>query len=56
VAALIKKDTGFDATLEIGGRGELSVWVDARKVAHKDHRGFPTDQALLAAVREALGG
>jgi len=54
VAALIKQETGLDATLEVGGRGELSVWVGGGKVAHKDHRGFPADQALLAAVREAL--
>lgn len=54
MAALIKQETGFDATLEVGGRGELSVWVDDRKVAVKDHRGFPGDPALLAAVREAL--
>jgi hypothetical protein len=54
VAALIKQDSGLDAELEVGGRGELSVWVNDRKVAHKDHKGFPSDQALLAAVREAL--
>jgi len=54
VAALIKQDSGLDATLEVGGRGELSVWVGDRKVAHKDHKGFPSDPSLLAAVREAL--
>ncbi len=54
MAALIKQETGLDAMLEVGGRGELSVWVGDRKVAHKDHRGFPADPALLAAVREAL--
>ena len=56
MAALIKQDLGLDAALELGGRGELSVWVDDKKVAHKDHRGFPSDQALLATVREALTG
>jgi hypothetical protein len=54
VAALIKQEVGLDAALEVGGRGELSVWVGDRKVANKDHRGFPSDQALLSAVREAL--
>lgn len=54
MAALIKQDCGLDATLEVGGRGELSVWVNDRKVAQKDHTGFPSDQTLLAAIREAL--
>jgi hypothetical protein len=54
VAALIKQESGLDAALEVGGRGELSVWVDGRKVAHKDHKGFPSDPSLLAMVREAL--
>jgi hypothetical protein len=54
VAALIKQETGEDATLEEGARGELSVWVNDHKVAHKDHKGFPADTALIAAVREAL--
>jgi len=56
VAALITKELGIDAALEVGGRGELSVWVNDLKVAHKDHRGFPADAALLASIREALAG
>jgi hypothetical protein len=54
VAALIKQELGLEATLEVGGRGELSVWVDDRKVAHKDHKGFPSDPSLLALMRAAL--
>jgi hypothetical protein len=54
VAALIKQETGLDAALEVGGRGELSVWVGDRQVARKDHKGFPTDAVLMADVREAL--
>lgn len=54
VAALIKQETGLDAVLEVGGRGELSVWVNDRKVANKDHKGFPADASLLALVREAV--
>jgi len=54
VAALIKQETGVDATLEVGGRGELSVWVGDRKVASKDHKGFPADAPLMALVRAAL--
>ena len=54
MAALIKQDTGLDATLEVGGRGELSVWVNDRRVASKDHKGFPADAQLRALVRETL--
>jgi hypothetical protein len=54
VAALIKQETGLDPALEVGGRGELSVWVHGLKVAAKDHKGFPADAQLLALVREAV--
>ena len=56
MAALIKQETGLEGALEVGGRGELSVWVNDLKVAHKDHKGFPADAALLASIREALAG
>jgi len=54
VAALIKQATGVDASLEVGGRGELSVWVGDRKIASKDNKGFPADVPLMALVRAAL--
>jgi hypothetical protein len=54
VAALIKQDSGMESDLEPGGRGELSVWVDGRKVADKTMRGFPADADLLKHVKEAL--
>jgi predicted Rdx family selenoprotein len=54
VAALIKQDAGVDSDLEPGGRGELSVWVDGRKVAEKTSRGFPGDTDVLQAVNAAL--
>jgi predicted Rdx family selenoprotein len=54
VAALIKQDSGTDADLEPGGRGELSVWVDGKKIAEKSMRGFPADADVLKAVRNAL--
>jgi len=55
VAALIKQDSGADADLEPGGRGELSVWVDGKKVAEKTFRGFPRDADVLKSVKGALG-
>ena len=54
MAALIKQDFGVDADVEPGGRGELSVWVDDKKVAEKTSRGFPADAVLLRAVKDAL--
>ena len=54
MAALIKKETGLDSELEVGGRGELSVWVGEKKVVEKSSRGFPSDTALVTAVKQAL--
>jgi predicted Rdx family selenoprotein len=54
VAALIKQDSGADADLEPGGRGELSVWVDGKKVVEKTMRGFPGDADVLKAVKAVL--
>ena len=54
MAALIKQDAGVDSDLEVGGRGELSVWVDGRKVLEKTLRGFPSDKDVLESVKTAL--
>lgn len=54
MAALIKQDAGADADLEPGGRGELSIWVDGRKLAEKSMRGFPADADVLKLVKDAL--
>jgi hypothetical protein len=51
---LIKDKLGADADVEPGGRGELSVWVDGKKVAEKSVRGFPADADLISAVEAAL--
>ena len=54
MAALIKQDTGIDAEIIQGGRGEFTVWVDDATVAKKDAGGFPTDDQIVTAVRAAL--
>lgn len=54
MAALIKQDAGADSDLEPGGRGELSVWVDGKKVVEKTARGFPADKDVLQAINQAL--
>jgi hypothetical protein len=56
VAALIKKETGLDSTLGVGGRGELSVWVGEKKVVERSVRGFPADATLITAVKQAIAG
>jgi hypothetical protein len=53
VAALIKQDTGIDAAIIVGGRGEFTVWVGEEIVAKKDANGFPTDEEVVTAVQRA---
>jgi hypothetical protein len=54
VAALIKDGLGVEAAVVEGARGEFSVRADGRIVAQKSSRGFPDDEAIVAAVRTAL--
>ena len=54
MAALIKTETGIEAELVVGGRGEFTVWVGDETVAKKDRNGFPSDEEAAAAVRRAL--
>jgi hypothetical protein len=54
VAAQLKQDLGLDAELVVGKSGELSVWVDTKKVAEKSWGKFPEPSAVVAAVKAAL--
>ena len=54
MAALIKQETGMDADLVEGGRGEFTVWVGKNVVSQKDSSGFPEDAVVLSAVQHAL--
>ena len=54
MAAELKRETGMDARLLVGGSGELSVWVDDRLVAEKKSGKFPSPEECVAAVRAAL--
>ena len=57
MAALIESQIGVSPDIVEGNRGEFSAWVDGRCVARKDPSiGFPTDDDILKAVREALAG
>ena len=55
MAAVIKKETGLDAELVEGGRGEFTVWVGNKLVAQKNANGFPSESEAVAAVLEGLG-
>lgn len=50
----ILRELGVKATLVRGGRGIFTVAVDGRVVARKTLDGFPTPEACVAAVRDAL--
>jgi hypothetical protein len=54
VAAILKQALGVDATLTPGKRGELSVWLDGRRILDKDLTcggEFPDETMVLAAIR-----
>jgi len=41
-----------DATLEVGGSGEFSVWVDGKRVLEKSGWRFPGPDDVVAAVKQ----
>lgn len=54
MAAEVKKTTGLDAQLKVGGSGEFTVWLDDRLVAEKKLGRFPSPEECAAAVKAAL--
>jgi hypothetical protein len=54
VADLLKKELDVETQLIAGDRGEFTVWVGDDVVARKGWLGFPDDQKVLAAVRNAI--
>jgi len=54
VAAELKKAIGVDTTLEVGGSGEFTVWVDGKMVAEKKWGRFPAPEDVVAAVRASM--
>jgi predicted Rdx family selenoprotein len=54
VAAAIKGAVNLDADIVEGSRGEFTVWVGDRVIARKGAGGFPSDDEIVAAVREAV--
>ena len=54
MAATIQDELGLSVTLEEGGRGEFTLWVDGEVVAKKSMHGFPDPAECVAAVRARL--
>lgn len=54
MAALLAGE-GIPASLRRGWIGELSAWVDGRKVARRPWLAPLPDEAYVAAVRRAIG-
>ncbi len=54
MAAVLQSALGVEADLIEGDRGEFTVWVDQRRVALKQNDEFPTEEAVVEAVRSAL--
>jgi hypothetical protein len=53
VADELRKQPGVDVQEVDGARGEFTVLVDGREVAHKAGDSLPTAEEVLAAVRAA---
>lgn len=54
MAARIKSELGAEAELIEGNRGEFTIWVGEQKVAEKGWLRFPSDEKVVAAVKDAL--
>jgi predicted Rdx family selenoprotein len=54
VADLLKRELGVETELVEGDRGEFTVRVGDHIVAAKNQSGFPEDDKVLEAVRQAI--
>ena len=54
MADLLKKELNVETQLIAGDRGEFTVWVGDEVVAKKNWLGFPDDEKVVKAGREAL--
>jgi selenoprotein W-related protein len=53
---VLKKELNLDAELKPGPSGSFFVEVDGRTVVKKDSLAFPTEQQIVEAVSQVLGG
>ena len=54
MAALIKRETGIEPRLVVGGWGEFAVLVNDKTVVKKGWLKLPGDERVLCAVLDAL--
>ena len=50
----MKKEDGVEVETVRGGLGELSVWIDGRKIVNTNRFAYPTPSGFLKKVRAAL--
>jgi predicted Rdx family selenoprotein len=55
VADVLRQELGVEAEMVRGSGGIFVVSVDGAPVARKTMDGFPTPEACLAAVKQAMG-
>ena len=53
-AAAIKQSLKLPVDLVVGNSGEYTVWVDSKQVLDKAGGDFPSDDAVVKAVKSAL--
>jgi hypothetical protein len=56
VAAEIKRATGLDSQLVVGGSGEFTVRLDDKLVAEKKLGMFPSPDSVVAELKKLLPG
>ena len=56
MAAEIKRATGMDTQLLVGGYGEFTVWLDGTLLAEKKYGMFPSPDAVVAELKKVLPG
>jgi hypothetical protein len=56
VTELLKNELGIEAELQQGNPGEFTVLVNDEVIAKKGFLMLPSDQKIIAAVRQALDG
>ena len=54
MAAQLKKEDAVEVETVRGGLGELSVWIDGRKIVNTNRFVYPTPSGFLKKVRAAL--
>jgi selenoprotein W-related protein len=53
---VLKKELNLDSELKVGPSGSFIVEVDGKPVVKKESFGFPTEQQIVEAVAQVVGG